>query len=452
MPDIWAIKAGDSVAKRYAGTAAGLQAAADAIHATGTGVGQGGTIFMPPGTIDLGTTTITIYASTTLRGAGFRSSYLTYSGTATAINLGVNDGNHAGATEAYNGNGSLCVLADFFMQGPGIGTAAQAINDWDSGGNVFERVSVSGFGTGFFGIGADGNSFYDCLFLQCAKGCHLGSRSDQTHFFNPRFSQCTIGLNVEYAHGTVVHGGQSVFNTTADVVLDCPASATQGGDVRGIESFTMLGHWYESPSSPQTPRHIWVGANGTSTSTRQARGILISGGLLFATNALYFIEIDAGGSVLIQGLRHEGNAITLVRNNAVSGVFPAVVVDDEASMLPSSVTVFSGQNALMVTNRRNTTQAVAYTTPFTPGANQQIVELGALTGNLAVNLPSSPVRGNQLTFRILQDGVGGRTVTWDAGYKQAWSDTGNTANKRTTITFYYDGTSFVQLGAQSPYL
>jgi hypothetical protein len=36
-------------------------------------------------------------------------------------------------------------------------------------------------------------------------------------------------------------------------------------------------------------------------------------------------------------------------------------------------------------------------------------------------------------------------------YKEAWSDTGNTANKISLITFQWDGTNWLQDGAQTPY-
>jgi len=57
-----------------------------------------------------------------------------------------------------------------------------------------------------------------------------------------------------------------------------------------------------------------------------------------------------------------------------------------------------------------------------------------------------------LTFIFIQDGTGGRTVSFDSNYKEEWSDTGNTAGKISTITFYGDSTSAMyQLGAQSGY-
>lgn len=75
-----------------------------------------------------------------------------------------------------------------------------------------------------------------------------------------------------------------------------------------------------------------------------------------------------------------------------------------------------------------------------------------LTAARLVAAPSNPLTGQRITFVFLQDATGGRAVTWNAVFKQAWSDTGNTANKRSTISFIYDGTNWNQDGAQSPYI
>jgi hypothetical protein len=76
-----------------------------------------------------------------------------------------------------------------------------------------------------------------------------------------------------------------------------------------------------------------------------------------------------------------------------------------------------------------------------------------LTDNRAMGAPSNLRKGQRLTFIITQDGTGGRTLGWNAVYKQAWSDTGNTLGKISTIVFdCYDGTNLIQVGAQSPYV
>lgn len=52
--------------------------------------------------------------------------------------------------------------------------------------------------------------------------------------------------------------------------------------------------------------------------------------------------------------------------------------------------------------------------------------------------------GDRVVFSITQDATGGRNVSWDSAFKfpVAWSNTGNTAGKTTSIEFMFDGTYF----------
>lgn len=75
----------------------------------------------------------------------------------------------------------------------------------------------------------------------------------------------------------------------------------------------------------------------------------------------------------------------------------------------------------------------------------------ALTGNVLIPAPTNVTTGQQLIFRIAQNIGAGHTVTWNAVFKHAWSDAGNTSGKYSTIQFIYDGSNWVQVGAQSPY-
>ena len=105
------------------------------------------------------------------------------------------------------------------------------------------------------------------------------------------------------------------------------------------------------------------------------------------------------------------------------------------------------------------------------GPNQQTLASGAAPawdislGNVAalatganatvtLGAPSNvPQAGMMCSITITQDGTGGRTVAWNAAYifPSAFSNTGNTANKKTTVAFISDGTSLVALGANSWY-
>jgi hypothetical protein len=40
-------------------------------------------------------------------------------------------------------------------------------------------------------------------------------------------------------------------------------------------------------------------------------------------------------------------------------------------------------------------------------------------------------------------------VTWNAVFKLAWSNTGNTANKISSVTVEYNGTNWIAIGGQA---
>jgi hypothetical protein len=75
-----------------------------------------------------------------------------------------------------------------------------------------------------------------------------------------------------------------------------------------------------------------------------------------------------------------------------------------------------------------------------------------LTGNVTITTTTySPLKGQPLEFIFTQDAGAGRTVGWPGNFKTAWVDTGNTANKVSSIKFIFDGTNFQQVGAQMLY-
>lgn len=78
-----------------------------------------------------------------------------------------------------------------------------------------------------------------------------------------------------------------------------------------------------------------------------------------------------------------------------------------------------------------------------------------LGGNRTMGAPTNLYKGQRLTFVVIQDGTGGRTLAWNAAYHHEWGDTGNTAGKRSTIIFEcYDpvAPALIQVGKQGAYL
>jgi hypothetical protein len=91
-------------------------------------------------------------------------------------------------------------------------------------------------------------------------------------------------------------------------------------------------------------------------------------------------------------------------------------------------------------------QLLAYAASITVNAQDgDRVIIGALTGGLTLNAPTNGYRGQTLTFYFLQDGTGGRTITWNAAFRKA-ADGAGAANQKGITMFLYDGTEWVQFG------
>lgn len=120
---------------------------------------------------------------------------------------------------------------------------------------------------------------------------------------------------------------------------------------------------------------------------------------------------------------------------------------------PTGPWTATGDNNYDVAPSFDTIQTPTFVSPLTIDASAgQIVVVGILTNNITINAPTNPAKGQRLTLQFTQDGTGSRTVTWNAVFKVTWVDTGNTLGKRSAITFFYDGTSWNQMAAQTPYV
>lgn len=72
-----------------------------------------------------------------------------------------------------------------------------------------------------------------------------------------------------------------------------------------------------------------------------------------------------------------------------------------------------------------------------------------LAGNRTLNAPTSGTTGQFISILVIQDGTGGRTLTWNAVYEFA-SDTAptltSTANLGDVFVFRYNGTKWIEVG------
>ena len=72
-----------------------------------------------------------------------------------------------------------------------------------------------------------------------------------------------------------------------------------------------------------------------------------------------------------------------------------------------------------------------------------------LAGNRTLSAPTSGTTGQFISILVVQDGTGGRTLTWNAVYEFA-SDTAPTltatANLGDVFVFRYNGTKWIEVG------
>lgn len=107
----------------------------------------------------------------------------------------------------------------------------------------------------------------------------------------------------------------------------------------------------------------------------------------------------------------------------------------------------------LATNRLNPTAngqrpySLAYAATITPNPKTMgNISVGALTQAITVAAPGGgPVTGDRFTIDFVQDGTGGRGITWNAIYKAITLAASGTANQRARITFEYDGTNWAQV-------
>lgn len=69
-----------------------------------------------------------------------------------------------------------------------------------------------------------------------------------------------------------------------------------------------------------------------------------------------------------------------------------------------------------------------------------ILNIGTLTGNLQVAVPTGAIRSNEYTYIFTQDATGGREVTFPDGISFGSGSPG----KKLVLTFLFDGTDYIQ--------
>lgn len=117
----------------------------------------------------------------------------------------------------------------------------------------------------------------------------------------------------------------------------------------------------------------------------------------------------------------------------------------------SDVVVNRCENLLTVAPSAGTlsftdTQNVAYAAAITPdmGKGNKII-VGTLTGNITVNAPTDPRKGQALTFNYTSNATPGWQITYNAVFKSS-AVPASGASQKASHSFVYDGTNWIQTG------
>lgn len=92
----------------------------------------------------------------------------------------------------------------------------------------------------------------------------------------------------------------------------------------------------------------------------------------------------------------------------------------------------------------------SYVASYTPDSARGDITFSSLTGNMTVNANSTavaPIDGQTLTFIFIQDATGGRSITWNAGWKGATLTGAGTSSQRAVVTFRFSATQWVQMSS-----
>ncbi len=282
-----------------------------------------------------------------------------------------------------------------------------------------------------------------------------------------------IAGNVCLQNGTTGSGwaGIKVWDADAKTQIignTCGENGAPGADAAGIALTAAVLSWGGATVAFNRCHGLVTGVPATA---RQPFGIWMNAvtGLTLSKNYLYFNDCSdtpdttaSFGAAVNTAVHLSGGTVngqflagTLYRstsrgvNRAATAGVDLTANDVIVAMDESGLLSIFGPNTRLAHNNVATLTDAATIAVDASLSDIFTVTLGA---NRTMGLPTNPEKGQRITFIILQDATGGRTLGWNAVFKVSWSNTGNTASKRSMISFVYDGTNWNQDGAQTPYI
>lgn len=450
-----------------AGTAATAAANSAALLAAAVG---GGRVFIPAGHWSFSPFILSAIPNLEIQGAGRNATFLDFTGTATEAIRVVNC--------------HYFVLHDVCVRMMS-GTVTYAIHHTcttSAQEGTYERILIQtsgGIYTNGMAIAADtAADVSEVTLIQvrvegAVNAGFVAGNGTSANVLNLRAIACTstssaIGVNMNGA-GIHWYGGTVQHNTVTDFQL--AAGSTAGIVIQSVRSET-------------SQRFLTLAGAGTTPTPVTLVGCYVAG---FTDVNGFCISYAGSGSLTLIGCTFNSSSAgvrpAIILANCTAGKPLAVTVIDCTfdndtpfvnitaacvliafgtrkidgtgnTVLPTDRGAFSIGSPLVAKadfqrSRQTPTEAV-----LVSGVDTTIGELVSVTLTAArvVGAPLTPAIGQRLTFILTQGGAGGFAVTWNAVFKKTWADTGNTTGKISSISFVYDGTNWIQDGAQAPYV
>lgn len=349
-------------------------------------------------------TAATTEADTLVEGIGFDGTSLT--GTATVFTWASTNKTVTGPT--------VSMKDCWVYKGPAVG-----IDTSNAGGNLnachFYNVATHDNGTRGWVLGSD----------QVLTGC-VAANSGTEGFYTNGTSNWTMEGCFSYGNGTVTPGSGYGYHLQGTST----GAAMTGCHAQDNEAAGLL---FDSTSGGYTATGFIADSN-----SRRSAG---------ANAAVAFF---AASGCKAQYLAVDRASVQLNALSADSTSTGNVIECDAFYSTQTTVTnwILSGTapgNTLILGNSQGQ-QAPAFAATITPDVpTGGTVIPAALTGAVTIAAPTNPWTGAKLAFELTQDSTGGRAVSWNAVYvfQAAWTNTGNTLNKRSKASFTYDGTNWV---------
>jgi hypothetical protein len=257
----------------------------------------------------------------------------------------------------------------------------------------------------------------------------------------------TLGA-LKMTNGDTVRINQLLF-TAGNISNGVWISNYRGDNIGGAVHILTSGS-FTFPQLTMTGTRI----NETSTSSNGIfRFAGVTGTPLLQFHGNYFN--NNGSSTILTRNGSETLRVQTVDSPMPVGTLTPATGDEVVDSVSGVHVVYNGSAWTYVDSA---VQAPAFASTITPvfvvgtAGSGNVYNVGALTGAVTIANPAViPPAGTRVTVNFVQDGTGGRAVSWGAAYQfpTAWSNTGNTLSTRSSISFMSDGTNLWALGANA---